>query len=86
MNAKPTISPTTHVPPPPKHQMAVMIWVAVLPTLIVLQLLLHGLLAGAPMLLRTLVLVTIAVPIVVFALMPPLQRMRAYLIVRRNPA
>jgi antibiotic biosynthesis monooxygenase (ABM) superfamily enzyme len=86
MNANPTVRPAIHVPPPPKHQMAVMIWLAVLPTLIVLQLLLHGLLAGAPMLLRTLVLVTIAVPIVVFVLMPPLQRLRAHLIVRRSPA
>ncbi|MDI6102309.1 hypothetical protein QLQ12_27190 [Actinoplanes sp. NEAU-A12] len=55
--------------------MAVMIWVAVFPTLTVLQLLLGDLLQDLPLVLRTLVLATIAVPIVVYGLMPLLQRL-----------
>ena len=64
---------------PSRHQMAVMIWLAVFPTLVVLQLLLGGLLQDTPMVLRTLVLATIAVPIVVYGLLPLLQNLRARL-------
>jgi antibiotic biosynthesis monooxygenase (ABM) superfamily enzyme len=60
-----------------RHQMAVMIWIAVAPTLIVLQLLLGGLLRDAPMVVRTLVTATIAVPVVVYGLLPLLQRFKA---------
>ncbi|MFC4072885.1 hypothetical protein [Actinoplanes subglobosus] len=60
-----------------RHQMAVMIWIAVAPTLIVLQLLLGELLRDVPMVVRTLVTATIAVPIVVYGLLPLLQRLRA---------
>jgi hypothetical protein len=63
--------------------MAAMIWIAVFPTLTLLNLLLGGVLAGTPVVLRTLVLATIAVPIVIYGLMPPLQRGRAALIRRR---
>jgi antibiotic biosynthesis monooxygenase (ABM) superfamily enzyme len=76
--------PAARVGPPPKHHLALMIWLAVFPTLTVLQLLLGGLLAGAPMVLRTLVLATIAVPIITYGLMPALHRFRAYLIIRRD--
>ena len=62
-----------------RHQTAVMIWIAVAPTLIVLQLLLGDLLRDAPMVLRTLVIATIAVPIVVYGALPLLQRLRARL-------
>ena len=58
-----------------RHRMAAMIWVAVFPTLTVLQLLLGDLLQDLPLVLRTLVLATIAVPIVVYGLMPLLQRL-----------
>jgi antibiotic biosynthesis monooxygenase (ABM) superfamily enzyme len=86
MNENPTAGPPARVGPPPKHHLALMIWLAVFPTLTVLQLLLRGLLAGAPMVLRTLIMATIAVPIVIYGLMPPLQRLRAYLITRwRRP-
>jgi antibiotic biosynthesis monooxygenase (ABM) superfamily enzyme len=61
-----------------------MIWLSVFPTLIVLQLLLRGVLAPAPMVLRTLILATLAVPIVVYGLMPPMQRLRTYLITHRQ--
>ncbi|MEU8659856.1 hypothetical protein [Actinoplanes philippinensis] len=58
-----------------RHRMAVMIWIAVAPTLIVLQLLLGDLLRNAPMVVRTLITATIAVPIVVYGLLPLLQRL-----------
>jgi antibiotic biosynthesis monooxygenase (ABM) superfamily enzyme len=74
----------TAVPPPNKHQLALMIWLAVFPTLTVLNLLLGDSLAGLPKVARTFVLATIAVPIVIYALMPRLHRMRVRLIARRT--
>ena len=79
-----TARPPVHLGPPPKHHLALMIWVAVLPTLTVLQLLLSGPLGGAPIVLRTLVMVTIAVPIVVYGFLPALQRLRTYLLTSRT--
>ena len=73
----------TPVPPPSKHQLALMIWLAVLPTLIVLDLALGSLLAGTPVVLRTVIVATIAVPIVVYGLMPRLHRLRARLLARQ---
>jgi antibiotic biosynthesis monooxygenase (ABM) superfamily enzyme len=72
------------VPPPTKHQLAIMIWLAVFPTLTVLNLSLKGVLGEAPTVVRTLVLATIAVPIVIYGLMPPLHRVRASLISGRT--
>jgi antibiotic biosynthesis monooxygenase (ABM) superfamily enzyme len=72
------------VPPPSKHQLALMIWLAVLPTLIVLNLALSSLLAGAPVVLRTVIVATIAVPIVMYGLMPRLHRLRARLMARQT--
>ncbi len=60
-----------------------MIWVAVFPTLTVLNLLLGDSLADLPSVLRTFVLATVAVPIVIYGLMPRLHRIRAR-IVRRH--
>lgn len=74
----------TQLPPPTKHQLALMIWVAVVPTLTVLNLLLGGLIAGAPPILRTFVLATLAVPIVIYGLMPRLHRLRALVLTRRQ--
>ena len=73
----------SQLPPPDKHQLALMIWVAVFPTLTVLNLLLGGLLADAPGILRTFVLATLAVPIVIYGLMPRLHRVRARILTRR---
>lgn len=70
------------VPPPSKHQLALMIWIAVFPTLTVLNLLLGDLLAGLPMILRTFILVTIAVPIVIYGAMPQLHTVRRALLAR----
>ena len=69
-----------HVPPPTKHQLALMIWVAVFPTLTVLNLVLGDSLATLPRVARTFVLATIAVPIVIYGLMPHLHRARAHLL------
>ena len=72
----------SHVPPPTQHQLAVMIWVAVFPTLTVLNLVLGDWLADLPGVLRTLVLATVAVPIVIYGVMPRLHRVRARLLTR----
>ena len=72
-----------HVPPPSKHQLAVMIWIAVVPTLTVLNLTLGAHLAGLPTVARTFVLATLAVPIVIYGLMPRLYRLRARVIADR---
>ena len=71
----------TPVPPPSKHQLALMIWLAVFPTLVLLNVALSGLLAGQPVVPRTFVLATPAVPIVIYGIMPQLHRIRARLIV-----
>jgi len=62
--------------PPSKHQLAVMIWIAVFPTLTVLNLTIGPRLAHAGPVLRTFVLATIAVPIVSYGVMPQLHRIR----------
>ena len=66
--------------PPTKHQLAAMIWLAVFPTLTVLNVALDGWLSTLTPVLRTLVLATIAVPIVMYGLMPPLHRLRRRLL------
>ena len=68
--------------PPSKHQSALMIWIAVFPTLTVLNLTIGPWLSGAGLLLRTFVLATVAVPIVIYALMPRLHRIRVLLLTR----
>lgn len=74
---------TPHTPPPPtKHELALMIWVAVFPTLTVLNLAFGSALAQLPSVLRTFVLATAAVPIVIYGLMPRLHRVRARLMTR----
>ena len=68
--------------PPSKHQLAIMIWLAVFPTLTVLNLALGDWLAPLTPIVRTFVLVTIAVPIVIYGLMPHLHRLRGRLLTR----
>ena len=74
----------TPVGPPSKHQLALMIWLAVFPTLTVLNLALGPWLERLSPVLRTFVLATIAVPIVIYGLMPRLHRMRGQLLGRRG--
>jgi antibiotic biosynthesis monooxygenase (ABM) superfamily enzyme len=82
MSVTTTGAPAIPVPPPTKHQLALMIWVAVFPTLTVLNLLLGDLIGGLPIVLRTFILTTVAVPIVIYALMPMLHRIRRALYAR----
>jgi antibiotic biosynthesis monooxygenase (ABM) superfamily enzyme len=73
----------TRVGPPTKHQLALMIWIAVFPTLTILNLTLGPLLANQHPVMRTFILVTVAVPIVIYGLMPQLHRVRGRLLARR---
>ena len=77
-------NPTTPRPagPPTKHQLALMIWLAVFPTLTVLNLALGEWLSTLSPVLRTFVLATIAVPIVIYGLMPRLHTVRVRLMAR----
>ena len=74
------------IPPPTKHQLALMIWIAVFPTLTVLNLLFGDTLADLPSVLRTFVLATLAVPIVIYGLMPRLHKIRAHILLRHVTA
>ncbi len=65
-----------HIPPPSKHQLALMIWLCVFPTLTTVNLALGGWLRPMSPVTRTFVLATIAVPIVIYGLMPYLHRLR----------
>jgi antibiotic biosynthesis monooxygenase (ABM) superfamily enzyme len=71
------------VGPPTKHQLALMIWIAVFPTLTVINLTIGPYLKDTNPVLRTFVLATIAVPIVIYGLMPRLHRVRGRILSRR---
>ncbi len=68
--------------PPTKHQLALMIWLAVFPTLTMLNLVLGAWLEDLSTVARTFVLATVAVPIVIYGLMPQLHRARGRLLAR----
>ena len=70
--------------PPSKHQLALMIWLAVFPTLTILNLVLGDWLITLNPVVRTFVLATIAVPIVIYGLMPRLHRARARILSRAH--
>jgi antibiotic biosynthesis monooxygenase (ABM) superfamily enzyme len=59
-----------------------MIWLAVFPTLTVLNVVLGDWLQTLPAVLRTFVLATVAVPIVIYSVMPQLHRLRVRLLTR----
>ena len=77
-------NPPARTPPPTKHQLALMIWLCVFPTLTALNLALGDWLRTVSPVLRTFVLATLAVPIVIYGLMPYLHRARARLLVSRR--
>jgi antibiotic biosynthesis monooxygenase (ABM) superfamily enzyme len=77
-----TIAHSTDAGPPTKHQLGLMIWVAVFPTLTLLNLALGDWLATMTPVLRTFVLATIAVPIVIYGVMPQLHKLRVRLLTR----
>ena len=68
------------IPPPSKHQLALMIWLCVFPTLTAINLTFGDRLGTLSPVLRTFVLATIAVPIVIYGLMPHLHRVRVRLL------
>ncbi len=68
------------VGPPTTHQLALMIWLCVFPTLTVINLALGDWLGTLSPVLRTFVLATVAVPIVIYGLMPQLHKVRARLV------
>jgi antibiotic biosynthesis monooxygenase (ABM) superfamily enzyme len=73
-------NPSARILPPSKHQLALMIWLCVFPTLTVINLAFGNWLGTMSPVLRTFVLATIAVPIVIYGLMPYLHRLRARLL------
>ena len=73
---------TPHPGPPSKHLLALMIWLAVFPTLTVLNLTLGDWLVTLTPVARTFVLATIAVPIVIYGLMPRLHKVRVRILTR----
>ena len=75
-----TESPRKRIPPPGKHQLALMIWLCVFPTLTAINLAFGDWLRPMSPVLRTFILATIAVPIVIYGLMPYLHRLRARLL------
>ena len=75
--------PIPVVGPPTKHQLALMIWIAVFPTLTVINLTIGPYLKDTNPVLRTFILATIAVPIVIYGLMPHLHKARGRLLARR---
>lgn len=81
MNDTPARIPAS-IPPPSRHQLAFMIWLAVFPTLTVINLMLGDWLRTLSPVLRTFVLATIAVPIVIYGVMPHLHRARVRLLHR----
>ena len=79
-------TPSTSIPPPSRHQLALMIWLCVFPTLTALNVTLGDRLESTSTVARTFVLATIAVPIVIYGLMPHLHRARRRLVARRTAA
>lgn len=71
---------STATTPVPRMQQALMIWLGVFPTLTLLDLVLGDLLEPLPHLVRTLVLTGLTVPIVVYLVLPRIQRARAVLV------
>ncbi|GAB4430616.1 MAG: hypothetical protein OHK0039_49260 [Bacteroidia bacterium] len=66
---------TAHMNQVSKHKMAVIIWIAIYPSVNLLFFLLGDWLATLPMLLRTLVLTLVLVPLMVYVLLPGLTRL-----------
>ncbi len=71
------------IPPPGEHQLALMIWLCVFPTLTAINVAFAGWLRPLSPVLRTFVLATVAVPIVIYGLMPHVHRLRARLLAAR---
>jgi antibiotic biosynthesis monooxygenase (ABM) superfamily enzyme len=77
-------TPPAPIPPPSRHQLALMIWLCAFPTLTALNVTLGDRLDAMSPVVRTFVLATIAVPIVIYGLMPHAQRARGRLVARHR--
>jgi antibiotic biosynthesis monooxygenase (ABM) superfamily enzyme len=80
-----TNNPHRPTPPPSRHQLALMIWLCVFPTLTALNVAFGDWLASMSAVVRTFVLATLAVPIVIYGLMPHLYRARVRLLSSGRP-
>jgi antibiotic biosynthesis monooxygenase (ABM) superfamily enzyme len=60
--------------PPPRHRFALIVWIAIYPTITALLELGGPVINDWPLPLRTLALTAVAVPLMVFVLLPILQR------------
>ncbi|MFG2874728.1 hypothetical protein ACGFYU_06910 [Streptomyces sp. NPDC048337] len=69
---------------PSIHRRALITWVAVYPTITIVLALLRPVLKDVPLVLQTLVLTAIAIPIVVYVLVPALMKANASLAARRS--
>lgn len=76
-------APASASKPPTQHELALMIWLAVAPTLLIINIVLGPMLTGIHVVPRTLIVVTLAVPIVIYGLMPQLHKLRHRLLSRR---
>ena len=76
--------PARPVKPPRRHHLALMIWLCVFPTLTAINLVLGDWLRDLSTVPRTFLLATVAVPIVVYVLMPTLDRLRSRLLSART--
>lgn len=61
--------------PPPKWKTALLIWLAIYPSITLLVFFFGQYLSQLPLMLRTLVMTAILVPLMVFVLLPPLQKL-----------
>jgi antibiotic biosynthesis monooxygenase (ABM) superfamily enzyme len=84
MTTTPDEQQPTRIPPPSTHQLALMIWLCVFPTLTAINLAAGDRLRALSPVPRTFVLATVAVPIVVYGLMPHLHRVRRRLLTARR--
>lgn len=69
---------------PPRYKTALLIWLAIYPSINLLFWLLGDWLAQLPLLLRTLVLTGMLVPLMVFVMLPLLQRVFGRWLFREN--
>lgn len=67
--------PPTHMKPPPRWKSAVLVWIAIYPSISLLSYFAGPWLMTLPLLLRTLVLTAVLVPLLVFVLLPQLHRL-----------
>lgn len=62
------------MPPIPRYKLAVVVWIAIYPTITLIQWLVGPALATVPLPLRTFLLTIVLVPLMVFVLIPVLTR------------